>query len=342
MKKGVDSSIFWNPEKVISHDCLLNFILGERGVGKSFSMTKFVIDDFLRHGHEFVYLRRYKTELDTSVPKFFDAIRNENVYGEDFELKVKKSSKMSELVVDGRTAGYAVALSTANILKSTSFAKVKNIVFDEFIIDRGAYHYLPNEVEKMLDIIETIARLRNVRVFFLGNSLTISNPYFNYFDIFVPRDCEYRTFKDGLILVNYIKNQKYRDVKKNTKFGRLIAGTDYGNYAIENQFLRDNESFIEKRHEDGINWNVVNLFGRTYGVWIGKQSRKIYVESSYDKRNRRVYSTDEYNHDENTLLLCARKDWFKIVAENYKIGNVRFENQRCKEDCMKLLRKILI
>ena len=152
----VDSSIFWTPDRVVSYGCLLNFILGERGVGKSFSMTKFVIDDFLRHENEFVYLRRYKTELDTSVPKFFDAIINENVYGEDFELKVKKSSKMSEFYVDGRRAGYAVALSTANVLKSTSFAKVKNIVFDEFIIDKGAYHYLPNEVEKMLDIIETI------------------------------------------------------------------------------------------------------------------------------------------------------------------------------------------
>ena len=179
----VDSSIFWNPDKVVSYGCLMNFILGERGVGKSFSMTKFVIDDFLRHENEFVYLRRYKTELDTSVPKFFDAIVNENVYGEDFELKVKKSKNMSEFYIDGRRAGYAVALSTANVLKSTSFAKVKNIVFDEFIIDKGAYHYLPNEVEKMLDIIETIGRLRDVRVFFLGNSITFSNPYFNYFDI---------------------------------------------------------------------------------------------------------------------------------------------------------------
>lgn len=338
----VDNSIFWNPEKCVSYGAMLNFCVGERGVGKSFAMTKFVIDDFLRHGNEFVYLRRYKTELETSVPKFFDAIINEDVYGEDFELKVKKSSKMSQFIVDGRVAGYAVALSTSNVLKSTSFAKVKNIVFDEFIIDKGAYHYLTNEVEKMLDIIETIGRLRDVRVFFLGNAISISNPYFNYFDIFVPRDCEYRTFKDGTILVNYIKNERYREVKRQTKFGRLISGTEYGDYSIENKFLRDSSSFIEKRHEDAINWNVVDLFGKKYGIWIGNKSGMIYVESRYDPKNRRVYSTDEYHHDENTMLICARKDWFKIVAENFKIGNVRFENQRCKEDCMKILRKILI
>ena len=50
--------------------------------------------------------------------------------------------------------GYALALSTSNILKSTSFDGVTTIIFDEFIIDKGCYHYLQNEVESMLEMVD--------------------------------------------------------------------------------------------------------------------------------------------------------------------------------------------
>lgn len=339
----IDKSIFYNYDKLFSYsDAIMYFVLGERGVGKSYGSIVKAVKNFLKNGQQFVYLRRYKTELDTAVPKFFDALIENNEFGDDVELKVMQSKKMSKFLVNGDVAGYAIALSTANILKSTSFSKVNLIIFDEFIIDKGSYHYLRNECEQLLDIIETIGRLRDIKVLFLGNAISQSNPYFNYFDLTLPYDGQFKTFKDGLIVVNYIRNEEYRKVKKQTKFGRLIEGTDYAKYAIDNEFLRDNNNFIEKRDEDAINWNVVILYGHKYGVWVGKKSHKIFIESNFNPSNRMVYSTDEYSHDEHTLVLTARRDWFKIVVENYKIGNVRFESQRCKDDCMKILRKVYI
>lgn len=342
MNKKVDKSIFYNYDKLFSYsEAIMYFVLGERGVGKSYGAIVKAVKNFLKDGSQFVYLRRYNTELDTAVPKFFDALI-ENDEFEGVELKVIKSRNMSKFLVDGEVAGYAIALSTANILKSTSFSRVSLIIFDEFIIDKGSYHYLRNECEQMLDIIETIGRLRDIKILFLGNSISQSNPYFNYFDLSLPYDNQFKTFRDGLIVVNYIKNEKYRAVKKASKFGRLIEGTDYAKYAIDNEFLRDNNNFIEKRNEDAINWNVVILYGRKYGIWVGKKTHRIYVESNYNPLNRMVYSTDEYSHNEDTLVLSAKRDWFKIVVENYKIGNVRFESQRCKDDCMKILRKVYI
>lgn len=343
MNKKFDHSIFYNYDRLFSYSsAIMFFVLGERGVGKSYGSIVRAVKNFLKDGSQFVYLRRYKTELETAVPKFFDALIENEEFGDDVELKVMQSKKMSKFLVNGEVAGYAIALSTSNILKSTSFSRVNLIIFDEFIIDKGAYHYLRNECEQMLDIIETVGRLRDIKVLFLGNSISQSNPYFNYFDLTLPYDGEFKTFRDGLIVVNYIKNEKYREVKKASKFGRLIEGTEYSKYAIDNEFLRDNNNFIEKRNEDAINWNVVILYGRKYGVWVGKKTHKIYVESNYNPSNKMVYSTDEYSHSEDTLVLTAKRDWFKIVVENYKIGNVRFENQRCKDDCMKILRKVYI
>ena len=67
--------------------------------------------------------------------------------------------------------GYNMCLSTAQDIKGANFDKVKYIIFDEFIIDEGMKkYYLTNEVEVFLNIIESIARMRDVKIFLLGNA----------------------------------------------------------------------------------------------------------------------------------------------------------------------------
>lgn len=149
---------------------------------------------------------------------------------------------------DDQICGYAVRLSTAQDLKGTNYPKVKNVIFDEFIIEEGQKkYYLKNEVFTFLNLLETVGRLRDLRVFLLANSVTITNPYFLYFNLKCNKNKEISLFKDGLILVQYMKNEEYRKVKKQSNFGKLVAGTSYEDYAINNKFILDNNNFIEKR-----------------------------------------------------------------------------------------------
>ena len=69
--------MFYDFNKLLSYNALLNFVIGERGVGKSFGAKKFVISDYLKSGNEFVYIRRYKTELDNAYEGLFDQLQNE-------------------------------------------------------------------------------------------------------------------------------------------------------------------------------------------------------------------------------------------------------------------------
>lgn len=89
--------------------------------------------------------------------------------------------------------------------------------------------------------------MRDIRVFLLANSVTITNPYFIYFDLKLPFNSDIVTYKNGLILVQYMKNEEYREEKRKSKFGQLVAGTSYEKYAIDNKFIMDNSSFIEKK-----------------------------------------------------------------------------------------------
>lgn len=333
--------MFYDFTKLLSYNALISFVIGERGVGKTYGAIKFAINDFLKNGHQFVYVRRYATELETSAPKFFDAII-ENKEFEDHEFKVKTSKKLTRFFIDGKECGYALPLSTAMILKSTSFAKVKNIIFDEFIIATGTYHYLKNEVHHFLDLIETIARLRDVRVFCLANALTITNPYFNYFNLTLPYNSDFKVFKDGLIVVNYVKNEKYREAKKRSRFGQLIAGTDYGKYAIDNKFLLDDKHFIQKRPPYATMFSTIIINHKSFGVWRDKKNDFIFISNDYDPTNPCCFAIDNKSHNEHTMLVNARNSpWFKIVIDAYRMGLLRFENQNIKNEVMVVINKII-
>ena len=65
-----------------------------------------------------------------------------------------------------------------------------------------------------LGLIETIARMRDVKIFMLANSVSATNPYFLYFDLHLPYNNDIITFKDGLILVQYMKNEELQKTQE--------------------------------------------------------------------------------------------------------------------------------
>lgn len=336
----MDNSIYYSIDNVLSYNALLNFIIGERGVGKSYSAKKYVTNHFIKKHKQFVYIRRYKSEIKKAMGKngenkFFEQILKEFP---DYKL----TNNCDTMFVNGKVAGYAIPLSVANILKSASFENVDTIIFDEFIIDKGNYHYLQNEIEQMLDIIETIARLRDIRVLFLGNAISITNPYFTYFDLSLPYNSDIKTFKDGLILVNYIKNEEYRTIKKETRFGKLIEGTSYGKYAIDNEFLRDSKAFIKKKDSNCRFYFILYIDSKNFGIWLDYKNGLMYVSYDYDPNCPVKFSINTNDHDESTMLIRTRTSpYFKNIIEHYRLARLCFENQQIKNTIMNCMYKYL-
>lgn len=104
--------------------------------GKTYGATKFVVNQFLKKNEEFAYIRRYKPELKQAVPNFFDAVNNNN------EFKEHLYTKNNKFYCDDEIFGYAMTLATSQDLKSANFSKVKNIIFDEFIIEERSKEIL--------------------------------------------------------------------------------------------------------------------------------------------------------------------------------------------------------
>ena len=336
-------NIYYNYDRLFSYNFLIAFVIGERGVGKSFNAKVAVLNKFLKTGEQFIYIRRYKTELDTALATFWNDLQG-NGYFEDYRLEVRKSKMLTEFKCNGKVCGYAVPLSTANILKSTAFPKVGTVVFDEFLLDNaGTYRYLKNEVTLLLDVIETVFRLRDGKTILLGNALNVhASPYFAYWDLELPNDSrEFRTFKDGAIVVNYIKNLEYREAKKKSRFGRLIDGTEYGKYAIENQVLRENNSFIEKKPVNSTFYGSLIINGFVIGIWNGRNGY-LYLSEKYDPNSKQKFALDYNDHTEQTVYTTVRENMYMhMCVRGYKQGWLKFESQKIKAIMTPVLNKCI-
>ena len=330
--------MFYDLSKVLTHNSYINFLLGERGVGKTWALKRYCINNFLKKGEQFIYLRRYKTELK-KVSAFFKDIQE---FFPDHEFKVAGST----FIIDGKVAGYNFPLSTSLTLKSTPFPDVTTIVYDEFIIATGTYHYLNSECTAFLEFVETVFRLRdNGKIFMLANTLSAINPYFVYFNInqLPTPEKTIKTYKDNLILVEIMLNQEYRDEKLKSKFGRLIAGTEYGEYAINNEFLLDSDEFIAKRPPNTKFLFAFSYQDKTFGVWIDYSKDEMYVSYKYDKNTSYIYSTTMNDHKVNTIYMKNVKSFgvWRHFINCYKFGLVYFENQEIKQICYKLISTLL-
>lgn len=307
-----------------------------RGGGKTYGSLKWCIEQYLDNkkkgiNWQFIYVRRMKSELEKLTicrgGRLFNAVAPEFP---THQLKAESNV----LTCDKEICGYAVPLSTASILKSDAFPDVKVIIFDEFIIDnRGTYHYLKDEVTKFLDLYETIARGRDVIVFFLSNAVSVTNPYFDYFHLDKPRNGEFQRFgKSKQILVQNFVSQALSNQKKQSRFGQIIAGTEYSDYAYNNEWLLDNTDFIEHKTQKSYYYVSLRYKGSWIGVWRDSETWLFYVSNDVDLQNPNKYSVTTDDHKPNIMLLHSAKKlgFMQKLIEAYQLGAIRYENMKLK------------
>lgn len=327
--------MWWNRSGILSHNKLLSFVLSNRGGGKTFNCTEWAIKDFKKTGKQTVWVRRYDTELygPKGKPaildngKFFDAVKREGLFPDD-ELTIEGY----EGKVNGKTAIYFIPLSTSRQAKSVNFPFVNKIIFDEFLVGGDSGNgYLRNEVEILLDLIETVDRLRDeTRVLFLANSVSIVNPYFQYFGIKPRVDRRFTTYDE--ICVEMFTDEAFVEIKKQTRLGRLTKGTRWGDYAIENKWLLDNETFIEPKTPKAEFMLGMKYNGLMYGFWVDYQQNRIYVNRQFDPSHPCLYCLTKDDHETNLLLIKSLGDSKKVqrIVFAFRNGLLRFEDMQVK------------
>lgn len=323
--------MWYDISNLLSYNRVFNYVIGNRGGGKTFSAKRWAINSFLKLGKQFIYVRRYKTELK-EIGKFFNDIA-EFFPGHTFEVKGWK------FYIDDQYCGEAVPLVVATRYKSTPFPLVDKVIFDEFVIDKGGIRYLSKEVECFLELFETIARTRDdVRAVFLANAISVVNPYFLYFKLTPNPNKRFSVYDDQLI--EFFSDSDFIQAKYKTRFGKLVSGTAYGDYAIENKFLRDNNTFIEKRTGDTEFCLAIKYGTNYYGFWIAWESGLIYVDTKYDPTSPNIYVLQKEDHEPNMLLVKSITSSIPIqrILYCFQNGLLRFSNMEVKNQFYEYIR----
>jgi hypothetical protein len=329
----MDKSLYYDPQKMLSYNRILNFVIGARGIGKSYSMKKYPINRFIKNGEQFIYLRRYKDELK-KVGRYFNDVMQEFP---NHEFKVKGK----EFYIDGKLAGYALPLSMWQSFKSDAFPQVTTIIFEEFIREKDNSGYIPNEVNALLNLMDTVFRTReNSRVICLSNAVTIVNPYFIYFNL-VP-DISRRFNSNESILVEIPDSVDFSSERRKTRFGKLIDGTDYGDMALDNNFIGDSQVFIEKRSKNSKYVCTVVYKGMDMGVWVDNQKGFMYLSNDYDPSSKMRFALTSDDMNERTLLMNNYKQNYYLVklVGAFKGGILRFDNQVLRNIGYEMFRKM--
>ncbi|NCC78969.1 MAG: hypothetical protein EOM07_05125 [Clostridia bacterium] len=305
--------MWFTPHKMLTYNCLFNFVVGDRGGGKSFGTLKFVIDRFKKTGEQFIYIRRYEQELKDSLPTIFTYLKKEGFFQED-ELEVNGG----KFYCNKKLMGYAAALSTSMKKKSTALPDVSWIIFEEFMVDGITSRYLGHgeqEVDVFNNFYETIARMRpGVRVLFIANAFSMVNIYFTRNKIRLKPP--YKTYnKIGDIMVCIWHDEDYLEAKKKTRFYQLVKDTEYAQHAYENKFYMDSEHFVKKRPPEAEFNFAITYMGKRYGVWADWDNGKYYVTTKVGSVSPRkhVSLSLEDNHPNNVNIRRVKSMPFMLM-----------------------------
>lgn len=342
--------IFCNARDVLPHNCILNFILGAKGCGKTYGALTYCISDFLKKGNKFIYLRRYDTELTElnelfttiNVEEFNDYVigaRGKNFYVakmEDLMDEKTNEIKMGKLYKEEYHCGKAIALSSTVKLKSKDFVKYNKVIFEEFIIMQQHVYYIKNEPKVFMELIDTIFRHRKVRIFLFGNNMTTINPYFIYFNIKNPKTKGITKYKIGnrkVILVWYYHNPLFIKYKNQSDIGLLEQFSGFDKYAISNETLYDNQQFIEKKTKDAQFKFSLLYQGNVIGIWLDTKQGKVYATYKYPKGWEEHYACSTDDMKPNAYFFRRMKKNYNVTLLNdaFSYGFLYYDNVRVKE-----------
>lgn len=337
---------------ILQHDFDYNFIVGGRSNGKTTGyQLEVALPNYLSNKEQFVKIVRTN---DDTVPLLNEDWIDVNVknklkdkgltyvyYRKTFYIGTIKDYNdygLKKFVQEKADIwGYVIPLSQQARYKSSDRSKVSTIVFDEFAITEE-YMYLPNEVEQLMSLISTIIRSRdNVKVFFIGNALSLKNPYFDYFGIdasklksgniysFAQCGDEFKEYaKVGLDFVEMIYTSE-NDIPKLLRVSGNAQATTLDRYVLPTNIIKTNDWLYYSLKYNKFNdfYYIKNVIAWIKETVIDEENIDFDRVPKYDTILEIVYKYDDNiryliknSYNDNYGLMTQ----FKTMKPNKKVG----------------------
>lgn len=347
---------YYDVQRILTFNAILNFLIGSRGLGKTFGFKVWAIKRNIKYGKQFIYLRRFQPEIKTSKTEFYSDIismfpewefRTHGNWAQraialdpkeyDTEAAYNKALKQRTWV----TMGYFVTLSVAQSLKGVSYHNVETIIFDEFIIEDERHHqYLSNEANVFLNFYVTVDRFQDrCRVFFLANSVTISNPYFIKWKIRPDQLPELSTRDDGYMLIHLPDADDYKSSVRSTRLGQFIAGTDYESFAIGNEFKDAHHGLVKKRPSTATHQFNLELTDGKVSVWYDSPSSDYFVEEKLVQTYAPMYTILPHMMGSDKVLVTFQDKVLAYLRTAFRGARVYFDGPESRNSFVEIFKR---
>lgn len=345
MKYG---GMYWNVKEILPYQRNFNFINSIRNCGKSYTLAGFFVERWIKTGEQFILLTRTIDEKNKgALQKWMDKV----LQVEYPELKVIFNSDTMYLAEDKKQStwkvmGHCRALSEAVKVKKQSFPKVKWLCLEEYMLEpkhQDLYVKGWREPDLLLNIYHTVDREQDkVCTFFLGNNTAFFNPYHLHPAFNIPPTPIGKIWKSENVLFQwYEPSEELMSKKAHNKFLRMIEGTEYGRYALEGEYIGDNESFVREKSNRAIFVFCFVFDTDTFGVWWDANNSNAYITSKYNL-NRATRLVIDNITNENDVLVNKNNTLIKWLAKLYCKGCVYYENMEIKLKAENAIRRKML
>lgn len=351
--------MYYSYRQIDGYNSPVNVILSRRGLGKTFGKVLPCIKDFAFKGDRFIYvvetLEQLATLTQNKGEKFFanilDYLRNSdnkkdklllekmfekgdtNVTNEDDidefnSTKVYNQIRGGTISINGETAGYIISFNDFGNMKRNNFVNIKTVIIDEFIPEKKDIRTYKNPY-KLVSLIQSIARLKDIKIYMLGNTVDINDPVLDRLGLTSMKPGEIKVIKDdyGIVLVaHYVNNKDYLEFSNKSdksvsgRFAKLMKETSLDENSFKNKI---NDDLLITEYKNNSLMCVIHGFdNKAFRVSYSKDGSDYYITSDYGNNKRKRYCLEEKYISNHVIYNPSYKE---LLLNLYSLNKLRFD-----------------
>ena len=330
----IDDKGYYSYSKILSFNCTWNFVLGDRGRGKTWQAISMLAN--LPEGESFMCLYRNVADLAHGCNDWIDTLVDQGWEPERWSwVKVDEGGR--DLMKDGHIVGHFRCLTQVNHIKLEKFKNgVKDpkealtwIFFDEFIapVQRKLNLGGITESDALRIIYKTIDHdtahpresrgVKPLRVICVGNPFTWNSEILSGFKVTPSKG--YGVYRTGPGIALELL-EPFEGVNATDKF--------LGDEVNKSQGWCDELSHIEKRPKDCHPWMSLRLENGYFGIWVCYGNYLMYCArlDGHMKGCRNEGIVEGLTAREECLQSGRGKMRYQALCKQMYDGSIRYEN----------------
>lgn len=324
---------YLNWDKIINYRRPFNFVIGARGIGKTYGLLKHVIENELK----ILFIRRLQTQVDSLVVPSLSPFDNLNAdLGTDIRFipSGKNVYTIGEQCEGSKelTSYYGVAtgLSTFGNLRGFSGEWVDMIVYDEFIPQDNDTR-IKKEGVALYNLYETVARNRELKgkppvpMYCLSNSnifasqIIVELNLLSAFEKMLVKGMEELFLDSRGAYILMPRQSPISELKKETALYKFAGDGEYSNMALQNYFKDFDEYGIRPRpireYRPLVKWGDICIYSHKSN---GRFYATTHCSGTFEEYSTTATGTINFRRNFSYLVSAILRD------------NIDYETYLCK------------